>query len=96
MTQLAAFVAAGGRITLGRLEFTLDGVAEDDDIKVATFRGPRATYTGVVSINAVLPGRPGAEVWSIVGSRSDGGWFRHPPGPIHSPEVIQSGEAVTA
>lgn len=83
MTQLAAYVASGGRITLGRREFTLDDVAEDDDIKVATFRGPCATYTGVVCINAVLPGKPGAEVWSIVGSRRTVGSFA-----IHHGQLI--------
>lgn len=89
MTQLAAFVASGGRITLGGREFTLGGVAEDGESKVVTFRGPRTTYTGVMCVNVTLPGKPGAEVWSnavlpgklgaeagsIVGSRRTVGSF---------------------
>lgn len=67
--QLAAFVAAGGRIVVNGREFTVEGVTEDADIRVATFRGPRAAYTGVWCPHTKVAGKVGAEVWSIVGPR---------------------------
>ena len=69
-TQLTAFVAAGGKIEVRGRTFTLEGSAADGDIVVATFKGTRASYQGVLCTNTRIPGKPGAEVWSIIGSRS--------------------------
>lgn len=69
-SQLAAFVAAGGAITVKGRTFTLDGTAQDGDICVATFRTARASYHSVRCVKATVAGKPGAEVWSIIGPRA--------------------------
>lgn len=69
-SQLAAFVAAGGAITVKGRTFTLDGTAQDGDICVATFRTARARYQGVRCVNTTIASKPGAEVWSIIGTRA--------------------------
>lgn len=68
-TQLTAFVAAGGKIEISGKTFAQEGKSSDGDISVATFKTPRATYQGVHCVNATVAGKPGAEVWSIIGTR---------------------------
>jgi hypothetical protein len=70
MTQLAAFIAANGPLLQLRTR-TLEvlGISSDGDTAVASFRAAKATYTGIVCVNATVHRRPGAEVWSVVGPR---------------------------
>jgi len=70
MTQLATYIADNGKdLTINGRSFTVDGISRDADIAVATFKTLRASYFGVLCVNARVPGRPGAEVWSIVGGK---------------------------
>jgi len=83
-SQLQSYIESlGPQITVGRHQFTVDGISGEPDRAVATFRGPRANYTGVTSINGRVAGRPGAEVWSIVGSRRTMARFA-----IHQGELV--------
>lgn len=68
-TQLQAYVLAfGPRIEIKGRIFTLEGVSVDGDIAMATFKTPRSRYHGIRCNNARVAGRPGAEVWSILGN----------------------------
>ncbi|MGH8465701.1 MAG: hypothetical protein ACRER5_16280 [Pseudomonas sp.] len=67
--QLLDFVRSGGVIDLGTRQFTLDGSETDGDISVATFVSGSRSYTGVLCVNAKVPGKPDAEVWAIMGSK---------------------------
>ena len=70
MTQLADYLRAHGQsITVRTRTFVVEGPDGDGDIHVATFRAPRASYHGVLCINARVPGAPTAEVWSVIGGR---------------------------
>lgn len=69
-TQLEAYVEArGAAIVLPKKTLTVDGVSSDGDIAVATFRVTKWEYTGVMCPKAKVFGRPGAEVWSVMGPR---------------------------
>lgn len=69
-SQLSAYIRANGNaLSIKGRTFTVSGVSSDADISVATFNTGRASYTGVLCINAKIAGKPGAEVWSIVGGR---------------------------
>ncbi|OGU22800.1 MAG: hypothetical protein A2580_11750 [Hydrogenophilales bacterium RIFOXYD1_FULL_62_11] len=68
-TQLLQYIAGGGDILVNGRTFILEGSSQDGDISVATFATARGRYTGVICVNARIPGKPGAEVWSIVGGR---------------------------
>lgn len=70
MTQLAAFVAAGGRIDIKGRTFTVEGSPEDQQRKVLTLRSGTAEFRGILCMNAKVAGKPGAEVWSIMASRT--------------------------
>lgn len=67
-TQLSSFVKAGNKIEVKGRHFTLNKSTMEDDITVATFKTARTSYLGVLCINTAIAGRPGAEVWSIVGN----------------------------
>lgn len=67
--QLLDFVRTGGQISLGARSFTLKGATTDGDISVATFASGTRQYTGVLCTNTKVPGKPGAEVWALMGSR---------------------------
>lgn len=68
MTQLATYMAANGNdLTIKGRAFTVDGPIQEGDTALATFRTMRTSYTGVLCVNARVPGKPGAEVWSLVG-----------------------------
>lgn len=69
MSRLAEYLhRRGPTIQVGRRTFTVEGPASDGDIHVATFNTARTRYQGVLCINARVPHRPAAEVWSIIGS----------------------------
>lgn len=72
-TQLKEYVKRSGpNIEVGSRKFVVDGIAdEDNELAVATFKGPRASYSGVLCLNQRVVGRPGAEVWSIIGTRRE-------------------------
>lgn len=68
MTQLANYIAANGKsLTIKGRAFTVDEPIQEGDTALATFRTLRTSYTGVLCVNARVPGKPGAEVWSLVG-----------------------------
>ncbi|UJJ60607.1 hypothetical protein [Rhodanobacter denitrificans] len=68
MTQLAAYIATNGTdLTIKGRAFTVDGPIQDGNTALATFSTQRTSYTGVLCVNARVPGKPGAEVWSLVG-----------------------------
>jgi hypothetical protein len=69
-TQLAAYlVDKDGMLAVRDRRFEVEGISSDADIHVATFRGPRACYTGIVCSNTTVPSRPGAEVWDVLDGR---------------------------
>lgn len=72
-TQLQEYVKLSGpNIEVGSRKFVVDGIAgEDKDLAVATFKTARASYSGVLCLNQRVVGRPGAEVWSIIGPRRE-------------------------
>lgn len=70
MNQLTNFIAAGGQIQIKGRTYTVEGSSQDGDTCVATFRGARASYPGVLCINTRVAAKPGAEVWSIIGTRA--------------------------
>lgn len=69
MTTLADYIERNGpTIQVGRRFFTVEGRSSEGDIHVATFKTARTSYHGVLCINARVPGRPKAEVWSLIGA----------------------------
>ncbi|MEY2117091.1 hypothetical protein [Rhodanobacter sp. FW106-PBR-R2A-1-13] len=69
-SQLARYLAANGNevVVKGR-RFTVEGPDTDGFTDIATFKTARASYHGVLCVNAKVVGRPGAEVWAVVVGR---------------------------
>lgn len=68
-TQLQAYVQTiGPFIKVKERLFELVDVSVDGDLAMATFKTPRTSYHGIRCNDARVAGRPGAEVWSILGN----------------------------
>lgn len=70
MSQLKNYVAANGpELKLKTKTLTVEGISGEGDIQIGTFKAKSARYNGVYCMNAKLAGKPGAEVWSVIGPR---------------------------
>lgn len=68
-TKLEAHVArAGAQLNVKGKTFTFAGASTDEDLSVATLKGPRTTYSAVRCVNLKVAGRPDAEAWVVLGS----------------------------
>lgn len=84
-TQLAEYVATNGpEIRVNGRTFRVEGIGEDQDIKVATFATERTRLHGVVCLNAWVKSLPGAEVWSVVSHRGTVATFAVHKGALHT------------
>lgn len=71
-TQLSRYIARhGAELKLRTKTLTVESLSGEGDLVVGTFRAVKASYTGVVCINARVAGRPNAEVWSVLASRRE-------------------------
>lgn len=69
-SQLARYLAANcNEVVVKGKRFTVEGPDTDGFSDIATFKTARASYHGVLCVNAKVVGRPGAEVWAVVGGR---------------------------
>jgi hypothetical protein len=66
--DLARYIAAKGpQLDLRGKTYKVEGISGDCELAVATIAGPRAKYTGVVSVHRnLLIKYPGAELWYVL------------------------------
>lgn len=68
-TQLELLIeASGSAITLNAQIYLVTSVTVEGNVGLASFHTSRAVHTGILCPNVTVLGRPGAEVWMIVGS----------------------------
>lgn len=68
-TQLERLIeASGSAITLNAKTFLVTSITVQGNVGLASFHTPRAVHTGILCPNVTVLGRPGAEVWMILGS----------------------------
>lgn len=71
MTQLQTFIDTNGpTLSVGCATFIVEGISGEPDLAVGTFRSARTSYHGVTCPRATVAGKPGAEVWAVIGGRS--------------------------
>lgn len=68
-TQLERLIlASGSAITLNAKTYQVTGITVEGSVALASFHTAKAVHTGILCPNVTVLGRPGAEVWMIVGS----------------------------